>query len=139
MTTKKQNPPQPKPEEEVDDLLGDANPSEEDKAAADKAAADKAPEKAPAKPKASTKTKKVKAAQSENPAEKDKYVAPEGEEGLYHVQLDKKGYNSETGEKLFKPRVQKMTIEEFWHFNKNREGLGYEVTVLWNPEKYEGA
>ena len=65
------------------------------------------------------------------------YVANENERHLFHVKLDKPFFNKRTGEKQSKAYMQKFTIPEWHHFAKNSKGLGFEVEIMWNPEKYK--
>lgn len=70
-------------------------------------------------------------------AQKGDFVPEPKEKHLYHVKLDKKGFSSSTGEKLFKAYNQVFTVQEFRQFLVNADMIGYEVEILWNPEIYK--
>lgn len=61
------------------------------------------------------------------------YTPSETEKHLYHVELDKPGFNPNTGEKLSKAFTQKFTQAEWNQFEKNSGGLGYTKKILWDP------
>lgn len=62
------------------------------------------------------------------------YVCPKGEEQFYHVVLERKRFDQETGERLSKPFLQKYGKKEFETSLKRRfEALGYTVTIVHDP------
>jgi hypothetical protein len=73
-----------------------------------------------------------KAAQAPD-AEVTGYTPESTERDLYHVELDKPGFNPTTGEKLSKAFIQKFTKAEWNQFVGNSSGLGYKQTILWDP------
>lgn len=64
------------------------------------------------------------------------YLPEEKERGIFHVTLDKPAFNPKDGKKLTKAYTQKFTVAEWNQFSKNCGGLGYEQTIVWNPEIY---
>jgi len=90
------------------------------KSAADKSAA--------SKPTADKSAEPVPGAQSGS------YVPGEKEKGLFHVKLDTPSYDKTTGKKLSKAYIQKFTVPEWKHFEKNSKGLGFTTEIMWNPE-----
>lgn len=64
------------------------------------------------------------------------FLPEDKEKHLFHVNLDKPSFSSTTGEKLSIAYVQKFTQAEWRQFSNNSRSLGYEITVLWNPIKY---
>ena len=81
--------------------------------------------------------------QKEKEQLKKDYVPDNSEKHLFHVLLDKPRFDSRTGKKLSTPFVQKFTKTEFSALTSkknendksNADMLGYEVTVLWNPNE----
>ncbi len=62
------------------------------------------------------------------------YLPPKGEEDLYHVKMDKPGYNPKDGKKVNRAFIQKFNDKDFVNIERNAGNLGYEIKVLWNPE-----
>lgn len=58
----------------------------------------------------------------------------ENEKHLYHVRLDKPGFDPTTGKKLTPAFDQTFTVPEFKQFKAHSESLGYLIEVIWNPE-----
>lgn len=56
------------------------------------------------------------------------------ERDLYHVSLEKVKFNSDTGERLSKPFVQKFDKREWANFQKYGD-KGYTINILWSPQK----
>ena len=83
--------------------------------------------------------------QAQGQPETNNYVPAENEKNLVHVLLEKPYYDKRTGKKLSEPYVQKMTVRDYKMFTEkknekdkcNAEMLGYQVTVLWEPETKE--
>lgn len=69
-------------------------------------------------------------------AQNGSYLPEENERGIFHVKLDKPAYDPKSGKKLSKEYIQKFTQAEWNSFEKNSAGLGYEQTIMWNPEVY---
>lgn len=68
---------------------------------------------------------------------KDNYLVPKGEERSYHVLQEIRQFDTKTGVKLSKPRVQKYgkKIFESIVLPKLRR-QGYELTILHDPTEY---
>lgn len=65
----------------------------------------------------------------------DNYICPENEKHLYHVIIEVRKFNSETGERLSKPRVQKFGKKAYESkVRKNLIKQGYTLTVLHEAE-----
>lgn len=59
---------------------------------------------------------------------------PVAERHLYHVLQEKQKFDSQTGERLSVPFVQKYGQREFEAFIKRRlEGQGWKLTILFDP------
>lgn len=116
-----------------------------------KAAAAKAEEQAKAKAEAEKKLQaRIKAAQTrteivepatETTKAKTKEVKSDllpdvKERGHYHVQIDKPNFDKKTGKKLSKEKTQIFSTGEWKAFEQHAESLGWTVTVLWDPTKY---
>ena len=70
-------------------------------------------------------------------AQTGSYLPKESERGIYHVKLDKPAFDPKSGKKLSKEFIQKFTLAEWNQFNKNSQGLGYTVEIMWNPELFQ--
>ena len=67
---------------------------------------------------------------------KDNYIVPEGEEGLYHVIQEVKKFHQETGKRLSKPVIQKYGKKEFETIVQRQLRLqNYQVVMLHEPVK----
>ena len=120
-------------------LLKDAKTSEEKAAAeaavnkaneaAEKAAAEAAKKEEEAKAAAFDKSEKVPVLKKT----KDNYVPAPGTENNYHVKVEKKAFNPQSGERISTPKVQVYAPKAFINFAANCVGLGYYVTVLHDP------
>lgn len=66
----------------------------------------------------------------------DNYICPENEKHLYHVIIEVRKFNSETGERLSKPRVQKFGKKAYESkVRKNLLKQGYTITMLHEAEE----
>lgn len=55
---------------------------------------------------------------------------------LYHVRLEKRKFNPETGERTSKPFVQTYPAKDFERFMKRSlEGQGYTLEILHDPNE----
>lgn len=61
------------------------------------------------------------------------YQVPEGEEKLYHVKIEVKKFNENSGERLSIPRVQKFGYKGYKTIAKNLKKQGYALEVLHDP------
>lgn len=61
------------------------------------------------------------------------YVVPANEKHLFHCVIEVKKFNSETGERLSKPRIQKFGQKTFEMVLPKLREQGYTVTILHNP------
>lgn len=64
----------------------------------------------------------------------ENYLVPKGEEKDYHCVIEVVQYDSKTGKKLSKPRLQKFGKKTFERgVLANLKKQGYEVKILHNP------
>ena len=64
-----------------------------------------------------------------------KYVPEKGTERFVHVEIEKKQFSQETGERLSKPRIQYYDPKEWIVLKESTEKtLGYTVKVLYQPK-----
>lgn len=61
------------------------------------------------------------------------YVVPANEKNLFHCVIEVKKFNSETGERLSRPRIQKFGQKTFEMVLPKLREQGYTVTILHNP------
>ncbi len=73
--------------------------------------------------------------QSEKEGMVSKYAPLEHEKGLYHVVLDKPGFDPKSGRKLSKAFTQKFTKADWAQTKLSLASLGYEYEIIWDPEK----
>lgn len=67
----------------------------------------------------------------------DNYIVPEGEEHLYHAIIEVKKFDSNNGNRLSVPRLQKFGKKMFDHVvHKNLMLQGYTITILHDPSKW---
>lgn len=67
----------------------------------------------------------------------DEYVCPRGQELLFHVKLENKHFDSKTGERTSKPRIQKFGRKAFNSMlYPSLRRLGYEIEILHDPEEW---
>lgn len=65
----------------------------------------------------------------------DNYICPENEKHLYHVIVEVRKFNAETGERISKPRVQKFGKKAFESkVRKNLVKQGFTITMLHEAE-----
>ena len=67
----------------------------------------------------------------------ENFIVPKGEEHLYHCRIEVKKFNSETGERVSKPRMQvfgKKIFETFGLHNLRKHG--YTVDIMHNPNEW---
>lgn len=67
----------------------------------------------------------------------ENYVVPRGEEHVYHVKIEVKQFNSKTGEKVSRPRIQKFGMKT-WE-SSVRDSLrkqGYTMEILHDPNTW---
>lgn len=63
----------------------------------------------------------------------------ESDKSVFHVELSMPKFNSETGERLDTPIIQKYGPETFKKRSAGFKRLGYVVQVLYNPTEYNNA
>ena len=63
---------------------------------------------------------------------KKEYKVDGLEKGFYHVELEKKAFDPNTGKKISKHMIQKYTKRDFENFKKNT--LGYSYEILHTPK-----
>lgn len=67
----------------------------------------------------------------------DNYKVPAGEEHLYHVKIEVKKFNSDSGARMSRPRIQKFGAKEYDTTVKNDlVRQGYTLDVLHNPTEW---
>ena len=67
----------------------------------------------------------------------ENYVVPSGEEHVYHVKIEVKQFNSKTGERISRPRIQKFGMK-IWE-SSVRDSLrkqGYTMEILHDPNTW---
>ena len=67
----------------------------------------------------------------------ENYVVPSGEEMVYHVKIEVKQFNSKTGERVSRPRIQKFGMKT-WE-SSVRDSLrkqGYTMEILHDPNTW---
>jgi len=67
----------------------------------------------------------------------ENYVVPTGEEDRYHVKIEVRKFDSESGERLSRPRIQvfgKKAYEQ--NLKENLVRQGYTLVELHNPNKW---
>ena len=67
----------------------------------------------------------------------ENFICPANERNMYHCRIEIKKFNSETGERLSKPRIQvfgKKFFETFGLHNLRKQG--YTVDILHDPNQF---
>lgn len=68
---------------------------------------------------------------------KDNYIVPAGEEHVYHVRIEVKKFNQETGERQSQPRIQKFGATMYkTSIEKNLKKQGFTLDVLHDPSEW---
>lgn len=68
----------------------------------------------------------------------ENFIVPAGQEGSYHCRIEVVKFNSETGERISKPRLQVFGRKFFESFGlHNLKKMGYKVDILHDPKKWE--
>jgi hypothetical protein len=68
----------------------------------------------------------------------ENFIVPTGQEGNYHCRIEVVKFNSETGERISKPRLQVFGRKFFESFGlHNLKKMGYKVDILHDPKKWE--
>lgn len=69
---------------------------------------------------------------------KENYICPDNEKHLYHAVIEVRKFNSESGARLSKPRLQKFDRKFFNTFGlHNLRQQGYTVTIVHDPLEWE--
>nr|DAW08647.1 MAG TPA: hypothetical protein [Caudoviricetes sp.] len=66
----------------------------------------------------------------------ENYNVPKGEEGIYHVVLEVKEFDKNTGERKSTPTMQKFGVVAFETSLSQLRHLGYNVRVVYDPTQY---
>ena len=67
----------------------------------------------------------------------DNYLVPTGEEHLYHARIEVKKFDSESGNRLSIPRIQKFGATAFTtSIHSNLKKQGFTVDILHNPSEW---
>lgn len=68
----------------------------------------------------------------------ENFIVPAGQESSYHCRIEVVKFNSETGERISKPRLQVFGKKFFESFGlHNLKKMGYKVDILHDPKKWE--
>ena len=68
----------------------------------------------------------------------ENFIVPAGQESSYHCRIEVIKFNSETGERISKPRLQVFGRKFFESFGlHNLKKMGYKVDILHDPKKWE--
>ena len=68
---------------------------------------------------------------------KDNYIVPENEKGVYHLKLEQRKFDANSGKRLSRPRIQKCGKKMFeLNLQHNLPQQGYTIEILWNPNTY---
>jgi hypothetical protein len=68
---------------------------------------------------------------------KENYIVPQGEEKVYHVLIEQRKFDPNTGKRLSRPRIQKFGKKMFESLiQQNLPMQGYTLDILWNPNTY---
>lgn len=78
-------------------------------------------------------TEQPKAGSDSDEEKKVAYSVPKGEEGQFHVKLQRPGFDQKTGKRLHKPFIQKFAKREWKNFLLHKQGLEHEI--LHDPTK----
>lgn len=67
----------------------------------------------------------------------DNYIVPKGEEMSYHAVIEVVQFDTKTGKRVSKPRVQKFEKKIFeTHVWASLKKQGYTITILHNPNEW---
>lgn len=66
----------------------------------------------------------------------ENYIVPENEKHLFHVKIEQKAFNQNTGKRLSKPRVQKFGVKMYNRILDDLQRQGFSIDVLYNPTEY---
>ena len=68
---------------------------------------------------------------------KDNYIVPENEKNVYHLLIEQRKFDGNTGKRLSRPRIQKAGKKMFeQNLQYNLPKQGYVIEILWNPNTY---
>lgn len=68
---------------------------------------------------------------------KDNYIVPENEKHVYHLLIEQRKFDGNTGKRLSRPRIQKAGKKMFeTNLQHNLPKQGYTIDILWNPNTY---
>ncbi len=66
----------------------------------------------------------------------ENYIVPDGEKNTFHVIIEVKRFDANSGKRLSTPRVQKFGAKAFASARRVLEQQGYTVTILYDPRPY---
>ena len=67
----------------------------------------------------------------------DNYIVPKGEEKDYHAVIEVRQFDSKTGARISKPRIQKFNKKIFeTHVAESLRKQGYTITILHDPNAW---
>lgn len=69
----------------------------------------------------------------------DNYIVPDNEKHLFHVKMEQKAFNPNTGARLSRPFVQKFGAKTWQHLKEFFKGNNYTMEVLYDPTEYNKA
>lgn len=67
---------------------------------------------------------------------KENYLVPANEKGLYHVRIEQKKFDPDTGKRKSIPRIQKFGVKEYATVEPNLLKQGYTLDLLHDPKKW---
>lgn len=68
---------------------------------------------------------------------KENYIVPENEKNVYHLLIEQRKFDGNTGKRLSRPRIQKAGKKMFeLNLQHNLPKQGYVIEILWNPNTY---
>lgn len=66
----------------------------------------------------------------------ENYIVPESEKHLFHVKMEQKAFNPNTGARLSRPFVQKFGAKTWEHLKEFFKGNNYTMEVLYDPTEF---
>ena len=66
----------------------------------------------------------------------ENYIVPRGEEGTYHCRIEQKQFDTRSGKRLSKPRIQKFDAKMYPSIARNLRQQGWDIEVLHDPTEF---
>ena len=67
---------------------------------------------------------------------KENYIVPDSEKTFFHVVMEIKKFDANTGARISRPRLQKFDSITFKRLRDNFERQGYTLEILYDPTDY---